>query len=301
MPEILRIFVDVLTPVFALVGIGYVIARKLPIDAGTLSRLAYWLLGPAFIFDVLVGTELAGGVVLRVVGVSLATMAVVGVITVVIARWMGAERSTRGASLLTSVHGNVGNFGLAIAAFAFGAEALPIAGIVMVTVNTAGILTGVAAATARTSSPLIAVRVAFLAPMALAVVPAIGVNASGVALPVWLDRPVGLLAQALIPVMLVTLGVQLQQMRSPRLDTTVALPIASKLVLAPAVAAGGVALFGLTGLAASVVVIQAAMPAAVFTSLVALEHDLEPDLVTTVVLAGTLASVVTLPVVISLL
>lgn len=301
MPEILRIFVDVLTPVFALVGIGYVTARKLPIDAGTLSRLAYWLLGPAFIFDVLVGTELAGGVVLRVVGVSLATMAVVGALTVSIARWMGAGRSVRGASLLTSVHGNVGNFGLAIAAFAFGAEALPIAGIVMVTVNTAGILTGVAAATSRTSSPLMAVRVAFLAPMALAVLPAIGVNASGISLPVWVDRPVALLAQALIPVMLVTLGVQLQQMRTPRLDTTVALPIVTKLVVAPAVAAGGVAMFGLAGLAASVVVIQAAMPAAVFTSLVALEHDLEPDLVTTVVLAGTLASVVTLPVVISLL
>ena len=268
---------------------------------GTLSRLAYWVLGPAFIFDVLVDTELAGGVVARVIGVSLATMAVVGLITVGIARWMGASRSVRGASLLTSVHGNVGNFGLAIAAFAFGSEVLPIAGIVMVTVNTAGILTGVAAATARSSSPLVAIRAAFLAPMALAVIPAVAINGSQASMPVWIGRPIGLLAQALIPVMLFTLGVQLQQMRRPQLDLTVALPIGAKLILAPALAAGGVAVFGLSGLAASVVILQAAMPAAVFTSLVALEHDLEPDLVTTVVLAGTLASVLTLPVVISLL
>lgn len=301
MPEIFRIFVDVLTPVFALLGIGFVAASRLTIDAGTLSRLAYWVLGPAFIFDVLVDTELAGGVVVRVVGVSLATMAVVGLITVVIARWMGAGRSVRGASLLTSVHGNVGNFGLAISAFAFGGAALPIAGIVMVTVNTAGILTGVAAATARTSSPLVAVRAAFLAPMALAVIPAVLVNGADLAMPVWVERPIGLLAQALIPVMLFTLGVQLQQMRRPSLGRTVALPIGAKLVLAPAVAAGAVAVLGLSGLAASVVILQAAMPAAVFTSLVALEHDLEPDLVTTVVLAGTLASVLTLPVLISLL
>ena len=301
MPEIVRIFVDVLTPVFALVGTGYLTARRLTIDAGTLSRLAYWVLGPAFIFDALVGTELAGGVVARVVGVSLATMVVVGLAAIGTARLMGAGQSVRGATLLTSVHGNVGNFGLAISAFAFGAEALPIAGIVMVTVNTAGILTGVAAATARDSSLLVAARAAFLAPMALAVIPAIAVNSGDVDLPVWLDRPVGLLAQALIPLMLLTLGVQLQQMHNPRMNRTVALPIAAKLLLAPAVAAGGVALFGLGGLAASVVVIQAAMPAAVFTSLIALEHDLEPDLVTTVVLAGTLASVLTLPVIISLL
>lgn len=57
----------------------------------------------------------------------------------------------------------------------------------------------------------------------------------------------------------------------------------------------------LAGVAADVVILQAAMPAAVFTSLIALEHDLEADFVTSVVLVGTLTSAVTLPVVISLL
>ncbi len=55
------------------------------------------------------------------------------------------------------------------------------------------------------------------------------------------------------------------------------------------------------GLPAGVVILQFAMPPAVFTALIALEHDLVPDLVTTTVLAGTVASVLTLPVVIALL
>ena len=100
--------------------------------------------------------------------VSLATMAVTGIVATLIARAMGRSRSETSATMLTSVHGNVGNFGIAIAAFAFGDQALPLAGIVMVTVNTAGILVGVAAATSRTSGPAVAVRTAFLAPMALA-------------------------------------------------------------------------------------------------------------------------------------
>ena len=38
-----------------------------------------------------------------------------------------------------------------------------------------------------------------------------------------------------------------------------------------------------------------------FTALISMEHDLVPDFTTSVVLTGTLASVVTLPVVLALL
>lgn len=74
-----------------------------------------------------------------------------------------------------------------------------------------------------------------------------------------------------------------------------------KLVANPLAALGAVTVVGLTGVASQVVIIQAAMPAAVFTSLIALEHDLEADFVTSVVLVGTLVSAVTIPVVIGLL
>lgn len=54
-------------------------------------------------------------------------------------------------------------------------------------------------------------------------------------------------------------------------------------------------------LAGQVLILQMAMPAAVFTSLIALEHDMEPDFVTSVVLIGTLLSIVSLPLVISVI
>ncbi|NND02681.1 MAG: AEC family transporter [Acidimicrobiia bacterium] len=295
MSELFRVLVDVLTPVFAIVGIGYLVARRLTMDAATLSKIAYWVLGPAFIFDVLAGSDLDGSVVAKVVAASLGTMIVVGGSVAVAARATRRTPAELGAIVLTSVHGNVGNFGIAIAAFAFGDAALPLAGIVMVTVNTAGILVGVALATSHRSSPWIAVRTAFAAPMALAVIPAMAVNLSDVALPVVVGRPVSLVAGALIPMMLLTLGIQLRQMDRPRVGQAVAIPLAAKLIASPVVALGLIAVLDLHDLPASVVVVQAAMPPAVFTSLIALEHDMEPDLVTTIVLAGTLASVITLP------
>ncbi|MEE9414743.1 MAG: AEC family transporter, partial [Acidimicrobiales bacterium] len=57
---------------------------------------------------------------------------------------------------------------------------------------------------------------------------------------------------------------------------------------------------GLSGDERGVVVIQSAMPPAVFTMVVAMEHDLEPERVTANLVNMTLLSLVTLPVVLAL-
>jgi len=297
---VLRVLADVLVPVYLVVGVGLVVGRAARLDHRPLATLAYWVLGPAFIFDVLASAELDPAVVGRVVAASLAVVVAIGVAATALSRLFGLPYGLGAASVLTSVHGNVGNFGLAVCAFAFGEEALPIAGIVLVTVNTVGIITGVGLAAFREGSVLSAMARAVASPLALAVIPALVVNVAGIELPLWLDRPVSLLAGALIPVMLLTLGIQLSSMHRSRTSALVTIPIGLKLVVAPALAFAAAALLSLGGLEADVVIVQAAMPAAVFTSLIALEHDLEPDFVTSVVLIGTLASVLTLPLVLSL-
>ena len=297
----LQIFIEVLVPVFLILGAGYLVARLTGITPQNLTTLSYWVLGPVFVFSVLSTADLSAGAVGKIVGATASTMAAVGVVGALVARLLSIERSRTGAIVLTSIYGNAGNFGLAISAFALGVEVLPIAGLVLVVINTLGILTGVGLANARDRSPLVAVRTAVTSPLALALIPALIVNLGGIQLPIWLDRPIGLVAPAMIPVMLLTLGVQIAGMPRRLPARQVSLPIALKLLLAPAVAVGAITVFALDGLPAQTVVLMSAMPAAVFTSLIALEHDLEPDFVTSVVLIGTLTSAVTLPIVISLL
>ncbi len=292
---------NVLFPVFAIVAVGYLVARRIGIEPPALATLAYWVLGPAFIFDVLAGAELDPGVVWRVVGSTIITMTLVGMGAALVMRTIGRSFSEMAAGVLTSTYGNVGNFGLAISAFALGEGVLPIASIVMVTVNTIGILIGVGLASIRHHSAVRSIATAVFSPLALAVIPALVVNVTGTVLPLWLDRPVSLLAAALIPVMLLTLGVQIAAMPRALPRGLVSVPIALKLVVSPLVAVGATALLGIGVGAGDVVVLQAAMPSAVFTSLIALEHDLEADYVTSVVLSGTLASALTLPAVITLI
>ncbi len=295
------VFVEVLVPVFLVVGIGFFVARTVGVRPQGLATLSYWVLGPVFIFNALSGSSLDAGEVVKIVGTTAIAMAIVGSLAAGVGRFSGASRSLTSASVLTSTYGNVGNFGLAICAFAFGDHVLPVASIVLVTVNGVGILVGVGLATSREAHWAKAAVMALTTPLALAAVPALVVNVTDVDLPIWVDRPVTLTAGALIPVMLLTLGMQLAGMERSLPAPATAVPIVLKLVVNPLVALGAVGLVGLTGDSGKVVILQAAMPAAVFASLIALEHDLEPDFVTSVVLVGTLASVLTIPVVISVL
>lgn len=300
MPELLRILLDILLPVFLIVGIGFVAGRRLDLDPRTPARLAYWVIGPAFVFTILVGARLGADLVGRMVAATLLAVAVTGALSVAVARLRHRPPEVRAAALTTTIYGNVGNFGLAIVAFTFGEAALPLAGIVMVLVNFVGVATSVAAARWEEHGAAVALRMAFTAPMTLAVVPAVGVNLGAMSLPLWLERSVGLLADALIPLMLLTLGLQLATMRSARPLADTWWVLAAKLVVAPTLAWAATLLVGLEGVAAGVVVLQAAMPSAVFTALIAMEHGLAPALVTTTVLTGTAASMATLPGVIAL-
>lgn len=297
----LGIFINILVPVFVIVGVGYTVAKTVGAKPQSLATLSYWVLGPVFVFDILSKASLGAGEVVRIVGATALTMAIVGIAAVGAGLLSRAPRSITSATALTSIYGNAGNFGLAISAFALGDDVLPIAGLVMVTINTLGILTGVGLATAGSAPWWKVARTAILTPLALAVLPALAVNVTGIDMPTWIDRPVSLIASALIPVMLLTLGIQLAGMKRAIPRRATAVPLVLKLVAAPLVAFAAVALIGPEGVAGDVVIIQASMPAAVFTSLIALEHELEADFVTTVVLSGTLLSALTIPVVIALL
>ena len=50
---IFLVFINVVTPVFILVVIGYFVGPRLKIDARSLSRTAYFVFIPAFVFNII--------------------------------------------------------------------------------------------------------------------------------------------------------------------------------------------------------------------------------------------------------
>ena len=296
-----NVIFDVLAPVAILVGLGAALGPRLHIDVGGLSRLAYNVFGPAFIFAVLAGADLERGVVARLVLAGLAGMASAVALAVLWSRITGAGYELTAATAITSSYGNVGNAGLAIVAFSLGDQALPVAGVLMLTINLTGLVLSVGLAEARSRSPLPALGRALATPMAIAGAISLLVNLSGVDLPVVVDRSIGLLADALIPVMLLTLGMQLAKSGRPTWSNDLGVVLVAKLALAPLVAGLAASALSLGGDFLDAVVIQSAMPPAVFAAVIAIESDLAPDRVTAAVVLTTLLSALTLPVVLLVL
>jgi predicted permease len=296
-----EIFLNVITPVFALVLIGYVAAPRLGLEARTLSRFAYYILVPAFVFNVMSTAT---------VEAALATKMIVYIVLVHLAcAWLGygVARLLRrppamvGAYVLVAVFGNVGNFGLPLIEFRLGEAALVPATVYFLAIVIVAFVIGVAAANLQKGGSLGAILAVFKTPALLALPPALLVNGLNLTPPLLLTRITGLLGGAMVPTMLVALGVQLATTEALTIDRDVVVASGLRLLGGAALALLIVVPFGLTGLERGAGVLQSAMPTAVLASIIALEYDLLPDFVTTAVLFSTLASVVTLTLLMALL
>jgi predicted permease len=114
-------------------------------------------------------------------------------------------------------------------------------------------------------------------------------------------RPVAMLSDAAIPAMLLVLGMQLERHTRPEHLDAVATAVTISLAVAPVIAFVLAALLGLTGAARQAAIIEASMPAAVATTVLALQYDLDPTFSTSVVMFSTLLSPFTLVALIAVL
>ena len=294
--SVVELLINVMGPVVLIVALGWFAGTKLDFDVSTLSRMAFYVLGPAFVLDVFADAELDGSVVLRLVIAAWAAMIVGGLLAWGLSRAAGISPSRRGSAVMSSAYGNVGNAGLAISAFALGDDAIPIAAVLMIVINITGICLGVTLASAQEGGMGRALVRAFSAPMTIAAGVAVFMNLASLGFPTAIERSIEISGAALIPLMLVTLGLQMAGDISPRPEVDLGIVTVSKLAAVPLVAALVGWLLGLEGDAFGVLVIQSSMPPAVFCAVVALEFDMEPDRTTRTVLGTTLIALLTIPI-----
>jgi predicted permease len=298
--ELARIFINVITPVFALVVIGYIAGPRLGLGARTLTRYAYYILIPALIFDVIAPARVEAALAARMVFYALVVHITLAIIGWGVAKALGRSQKMVSAYILISVFGNVGNFGLPIIEFRLGSEAFTAATVYFLVILTVSFIIGVAAANLPNGGGLNTTLAVFKTPALIAVVPALVANVYNLQPPLFLERIIGLLSVATIPTMLVALGVQLSGMKTFEFSSDVIISSSIRLLGGPALAILLAVPFGLTGIERGAGIFQAAMPAAVLTSIIAMEHNLLPDFVTTTVLFSTLSSIFTLTLVVAL-
>jgi predicted permease len=289
-----QLFFDNLFPILLAAAIGFGLAKWLKINPRALSQVIFYVFSPVLVFKLIIGSRLSNSDILRTLLFAVVMIGGVGILTWLIGKIFRLDRKILAAVMITAMFMNAGNYGLPLTSFAFGEAALAFASVFFVVNAVATNTVGIVIASSGTTSVWNAIK-------GLVKFPAIYALALGVLflqfkweLPSGLDRTVTLLSNAAIPCMLVLLGMQLVSIKLDGHVLPLVLTGSMRLFVAPLLAFGLTRLFGMTGPSYQAVVLEAAMPVAVTTTILATEFDAQPSFVTAAVLITTLLSPFTL-------
>ncbi len=278
---------EIIAPVLICVLVGVAWKRTgRPFDHAMLTAIATNIAVPCLVFASLTKLTIepnAFGVLALCAALAIAINMLIGA---AILRLAGLSLSTY---LPAVAIGNSGNLGIPLCLFAFGETGLALAFGAFTVHAVFQFTLGPLIASGRFSARQLA-RTPFLYVIAVA----LALMATKTQPPPWLMNAIGVLGGMAIPLMLLALGVSLASLKVASLGRASAIA-ALRLALGFCV---GVALgeaFGLEDAARGVLIIQCAMPAAVFNYLWAQQYGREPGAVASVVVISTMMGFIAIP------
>ncbi len=295
------ILVNIISPIVLVAAAGYVLAKKLDIEARPLSRTMLYFFTPALIFSSTFKANLSAEYI------SIALFSVIITVIMVVVAWVLAkvlryDRLTTSAFMLGILFVNAGNYGLPLILFAFGDEGLSRAAFYFamsaILTQTLGIFV---AASGRANAREAMLNV-FKLPLVYAVVAGLIFNLGHLTVPSFLMKSIDLASSAAVPVMLVILGIELARVTVERDHRSViSIATIAKLIVVPLLSFPLAEFMGMVGITRAVCIVESSMPTAVMASIVAVEFDAKPKLVTSIIFASTLCSIVTLTILLAML
>lgn len=246
---------------------------------------------PCLIVSVMAKVDVEVSVMGQVALATAIVMTAMGLFSWALLRWMKLEIATYLPPLILP---NNGNMGLPLCLFAFGQTGLALAlgsfMVMMVATFTVGLLL----VTDSEGSWLKRMGEIAKQPVMHAMLIAVALLVTDTDLPRWIGNTVDLLGGIAIPLMTIALGVSL---------ATLKIRFWQRSLLFSCLRVGGGLLFGLgvcelmelEGVSRHVVLLQSAMPIAVFNYLLALRYNRHPEEVAAMVLVSTLIAFMGLP------
>lgn len=295
------VFWEVIFPILALVAVGYGLGRRGHLEGEGLSKLTFWVLSPVLLFTALIHNEVEPALFVRLGGFVLVFSLVFWLLALALARLLRLSPDTGAALALALVFVNAGNYGLPFMLFAFGEEGFAL-GVVYISVSAFLMSTlGVVIATWGRTWSWEPFRNVLKTPMFYGVALALAFKGGGWQVPGFLMRPADLLAEATVPMLLILLGVQLVGVQLGRRWRLIGLATVLRLGLGPLVGWLLSGAFDLEGLLRGVAVLDSGMPTAVNALVLASYYGRDPRLVSSVVLTTTVASALSLTLLLLLL
>jgi predicted permease len=277
----------IILPVFVVIVVGYLYARRVKPDMAQVNRISMTILAPALVFSALASKEfdLPANIVLMAgsVGVVLGS----GLLAWPVARLLRVDYRTFVPAMMFN---NCGNMGLPLAVLAYGQGGFSAMVALFVISNLLQFTLG---------TWLIDHRARFGSllrnPMVWSTILGFAFALTHPPMPDWMQYGIKMVGDALIPMMLLSLGVRLYEVRWNDWHLGVIggivcpmTGIVMALVLAP--------LLGLDPMQRGLLILFGALPPAVLNFMVAEQYKQEPAKVASIVLIGNVLSIVFVPI-----
>ncbi|WP_181350334.1 AEC family transporter [Thalassobacillus sp. CUG 92003] len=289
----------IVLPAFIIFAIGYLGEKKIGFDRKSISTASLYLMYPFLAFRTFYSNEVTLDY-LYILLFCASLMLILILLVNIIAYFQAQPRAKSSALVLSSVFMNSGNYGVPIILFAYGEAGVDYAIIMMVVqsllMNTVGLY--YAAKGSSNADHTLKESLVTIARMPInhAVVLGLLVQTFHVNVPAFIMEAVNLVAEATIPTIMLVLGMQLASLSKGAVqwkDITTIFTV--RMIVSPIIAVGITLLLGLNPMLASILILLASMPTAANTTMYSLQFNTEPQLVSYSTLVTTLASMVTVP------
>lgn len=282
---------NITAPVFLLATIGFTwVKLGFEYRVEFVTRLAMTLSVPCLIFVALMETEVAPQALAALSVASFLAYGFVAVGCIVLVKLARLDVPTYLAPL---IFGNTGNLGLPLALFAFGDLGLDYAVVIFAVMAILSFTIGIWLVSGGGSMMKVVKE-----PLVAATLLGALFLWQGWQTPQFLTNTLDLVGQIAIPVMLITLGVAVARLETKAMTQAVFLSVAKALICAGA-AWSAATLLGLDPVASAVLILQVSTPVAVTSYMLAEKYGTDAQPVAGLVVASTLLSVITLPLILA--
>lgn len=303
MSVLFLIVLNVIVPVFFLIGAGAILHRKFKLDMNTLSKLNHFLLMPAISFVNIYQSKLGGGMIVQIFSFLALQAVSLIIVSTVVAKLARFDQSLSATFKNSVVLNNSANFGLPVSQMVFNGNplGLSIQVIVIIFQNlltyTYGLMNSVSV---HTKSAKGAIREFLKNPVIYALLLGLILHSVSFEIPLFLWTPIDNIASAFIAIALITLGAQSAYLKITHFPLPLILSLVGRLILSPSIAFLIILMLGLEGTVAQGLFIASSFPTSRNSALFALEYDNHPEYAAQAVLMSTLFSSITVTMVVYL-
>ena len=282
---------EVIGPLFTLIGCGYVLGRRRRVDTDSLADVALYVCVPFLLFSALVRHPITGVAAAQVLAWQAGMYLLSTPAIWLLAHALSWDRPTRSAVTLSIPTVNVASYGVPVVLFALGDEALSIVMLLFVYGNVFASSLGVYIAAGGRQQPQQALLSVFKLPLIYTAALAIGINTWGLPIPEWVLRTSDLIGKAGPILAIVLLGVQMSRIRiDSEQKAVLGGAILAKISIGPLIGVGLTFLIDAQGTVRDVLLICSCLPTAINALVLTTRFNARPELLGGILIGSTLWS-----------